>query len=565
MHMASQRNASIDAEPTALPSNYGLDIHEESHEATPTIIHLSCASCKHYNKHRSFDIPRDESSHLRITCERCGYQMIGFGRSSTQTTLASIETLPINSRGKPRPRNKRICTDTPQALHVGPPFAQRISSHLTPLDEQSSRPPSSQRVLEAKKQGINEVQAGNAKEAGHTNSYRAHTHEDGPKPTRRGGLLNKIHHRSLLPRLKGLRNIGRQLRDHARNFNIHISPRHRRSRTVTSLGPSDQDLPESAGGHHIHPDSHSSKSDSKRAEYSRDDSNTLSQTEPDMTYKAATHFANSGVGTVTSDSASKEERMKQFRHQKTLQSEAVSTCECGSNCSCQHDQDLHHNSGRATDGDVMTRIPGYLLDRESRSSTESYRSMGPFRDLATRGIGRHLFSTPSSTANSGATGDNLSQAATQIGSNDSMSSQNTRRDSSPRRPLSSSTQTSAPGGLRNSGLRPSNFSDWRAPSPLHQSSTPSGTDSRSRPSSSESQQSGDLNPSHGTRLGSLFPPTSMQRVMDQPLITTTRTVDGRFHDEESQQVTPTPSNIQTDGSLPAIVPLPQSLDRPSES
>lgn len=40
-------------------------------------------------------LPWDPERHLRFRCEHCGHPLFGIGRTSTQTTLASVETVPI--------------------------------------------------------------------------------------------------------------------------------------------------------------------------------------------------------------------------------------------------------------------------------------------------------------------------------------------------------------------------------------------------------------------------------------------------------------------------------------
>ena len=53
-------------------------------------IHGSCSRCHHFHINRL--IPLDPTAHTRVPCERCGHQMFGLGRSTTQYTLASVNT-----------------------------------------------------------------------------------------------------------------------------------------------------------------------------------------------------------------------------------------------------------------------------------------------------------------------------------------------------------------------------------------------------------------------------------------------------------------------------------------
>ena len=72
------------------------------------ILHATCPSCKHYTNGRFIDLPQDQSRHARFACDRCGRHMMGFGRTSTQTSLASIDSIPIDTAGrKSSPPNDR--------------------------------------------------------------------------------------------------------------------------------------------------------------------------------------------------------------------------------------------------------------------------------------------------------------------------------------------------------------------------------------------------------------------------------------------------------------------------
>ena len=53
-------------------------------------VHGSCARCHHF--HINCLVPHDTTAHTRVRCEQCGHQMFGLGNSSTQYTLASVNT-----------------------------------------------------------------------------------------------------------------------------------------------------------------------------------------------------------------------------------------------------------------------------------------------------------------------------------------------------------------------------------------------------------------------------------------------------------------------------------------
>lgn len=54
--------------------------------------HGSCPKCHHLHTSVPFAFALDPSKHTRFRCENCSHQIFGFGRTSTQTTLASIES-----------------------------------------------------------------------------------------------------------------------------------------------------------------------------------------------------------------------------------------------------------------------------------------------------------------------------------------------------------------------------------------------------------------------------------------------------------------------------------------
>ena len=53
-------------------------------------VHGSCSKCHHF--HINCLLPHDPTTHTRFRCEHCGHQMFGLGRSTTQYTLASVNT-----------------------------------------------------------------------------------------------------------------------------------------------------------------------------------------------------------------------------------------------------------------------------------------------------------------------------------------------------------------------------------------------------------------------------------------------------------------------------------------
>ncbi|KAL8851342.1 MAG: hypothetical protein Q9221_003709 [Calogaya cf. arnoldii] len=55
-------------------------------------IHGSCSRCHHLHTNKALHLPLDPQQHTRFNCDNCDHPILGIGRTSTQTTLASIET-----------------------------------------------------------------------------------------------------------------------------------------------------------------------------------------------------------------------------------------------------------------------------------------------------------------------------------------------------------------------------------------------------------------------------------------------------------------------------------------
>lgn len=83
--------------------------------------HGSCPKCHHLHTNRPLKVSRDYSTvHTRLECDACQHPILGIGRSSTQTTLASVESIPQQPldrmRGTLGPPHLQICVNTPRAV-----------------------------------------------------------------------------------------------------------------------------------------------------------------------------------------------------------------------------------------------------------------------------------------------------------------------------------------------------------------------------------------------------------------------------------------------------------------
>ncbi|MDI1487757.1 MAG: hypothetical protein OHK93_007029 [Ramalina farinacea] len=194
---------------------------------------------------------------------------------------------------------------------------------------------------------------------------------------------------------------------------------------------------------------------------------------------------------------SKEERVRQYRSQKTLARKALTQapCECEKDCHCYRQ---HHTDPRDTNSTMspprsisISAVPDHLLTRHPLTDSGSETSLGPIH-LPSYRLGQQFhaslgypaeISLPNST-DSDRSRD--SQALTQVGSDASTSgSSRTMHDTRP--PSSTGFRTTASRSLRHSGN--GSISDRRSSeearrqSPLNQAETSLASDpSTGRPS-----------------------------------------------------------------------------------
>ena len=97
--------------------------HSPSH--LEILYHGTCRHCSHLHTAYPVKLSKDSRQHVRLQCEKCRQDMSGFGRTSTQTTLASQETLEFNRRNSRdstqlAPSNAAPCTNAGRASFISP-------------------------------------------------------------------------------------------------------------------------------------------------------------------------------------------------------------------------------------------------------------------------------------------------------------------------------------------------------------------------------------------------------------------------------------------------------------
>lgn len=119
--IADQWDASADDESTPRSSS----IDDNPDESIEVPFHGSCPKCHHLHTNIPFTIFRNSTTkHSRFRCDACQHHILGIGRASTQTTLASVESIPVQPNRHSvisRPSNLQICINAPPPPTVDPP------------------------------------------------------------------------------------------------------------------------------------------------------------------------------------------------------------------------------------------------------------------------------------------------------------------------------------------------------------------------------------------------------------------------------------------------------------
>ena len=458
--MLSQIDGSVE---TTTPSHHRLpqpDNESEEHagEDHTLYMHVSCAHCKHYHRHTPFELPKDESEHKRFTCSACEYPIMGIGRSSTQTTLASVESILPATDGRPRMTQKPPCTNRLPPIRTNSLVNAQSTSRLTPLIEKSP---------------VGSVEGHKRKEASSSapmdSSSKSHIrYGPGTKP----GVLHKAN-----PKLQESQSTRkwsfsyawhrvRSLKGRAKDRLLKRQQGSLSSRMTVS---DELDSPSSPVLSDVVP---------VTGTVSRE-----SEIRDDMIALEGSAKASDAVEATSP--FSKEERVRQFRSQKTLERKALTQapCECEKDCHCYHQ---HHtgprdmNRTRSAPRSISTNaVPDHLLARRPLTDSGSETSLGPLH-LPSYRLGQHFsaslrypaeLSLPNST-DSDRSRD--SQALTQVGS-DASTSGSSRTMHETRPASSTGFRTTASRSLRHSGN--GSISDRRSSeearrqSPLNQAET----------------------------------------------------------------------------------------------
>ena len=429
------------------PEGYTIDDDGELSDYTQTVIHGTCSRCNHFHKHLPFNIPRDQSRHQRLQCEGCGHSMLGFGRRSTQTTLASAESIPIKGSGRPSITNVKTCANKTKsgdsnAHSVLPPFSPirlnslTISAHRPPIHSPlrtQEQPPGSPATLNP------------AKDAG-TAQERA---EDSRRESSVGGQMVRIPRYSSL-RFGSFRGLKKKMKTklcgkprdlafYGHGLRLQLTPlpndqvnnASASSHSQHLAGP-DQTAPSALpelevscqGASQLSNGNASSISGNRVEEFLPGDAEYVSQ-EQDRRRPLRSR------GAIFDGHPVNMGRLSIIRREKTLKRQALrgTKCECTEDCPCKlgigssYHTIRRHFVSSSTPCLNTTALPSHYLgspiNQASRAS-DSYGSFDSARHLYTELIGAHLPEVQgisgaiqfNSTGSSSQSQDRFSQAPT---------------------------------------------------------------------------------------------------------------------------------------------------------
>ncbi|KAL8750467.1 MAG: hypothetical protein Q9199_007047 [Rusavskia elegans] len=439
-------------------------------------------ACHHLHTNKALHLPLDPQQHTRFNCDNCEHPILGIGRTSTQTTLASIETNAAGQRSwrtepeaasgqdyQPIPvpvQSPPLRVDTSgtsgplSTIAEGVSPAQQSSAVLTPAvsgDLRSERSISqewtpAQQILRDEEHEIYEHRR--------PDTYGPVPSDNLSKPS--GGFWIRQSQRRFRERI-------RQHFRKPRSFKISRLGLH----VDVSLTPSAPDRPSLPATNALPTNTCDPSNDPSSASIASAEpgatltsglstparSNPVSLHSPEPPQQAASAHPDPLIGR-TLTLPEKHERIRALRREATLkrQAELISRCECQSECQCRNGS-VHSNAAslgpEPSERSIQVPVHSlhHLLSESGGSSTSGGSSSGFNGGSFLVGIGSHLPSEPVNPLADGSTNhaleyqqmfsDRMSQASTvYVRSNGSSVSLSSRRPASLRR--SSTTPASVP-------------------------------------------------------------------------------------------------------------------------
>ena len=299
-------------------------------------VHGSCSRCHHF--HINCLVPHDTTAHTRVRCEQCGHQMFGLGSSTTQYTLASVNTGTMSlPRGcvEEQPRQAGSQGET-----VAVEETQNASLH-SPNPE-------------------------------HHLSFPANQMAESPEPTHQGNMQEPLRH-TMRKRLK-------QWRSRPRKWSSSIRAMVQRlSNTARRIRPPAPPASSTTSDVSISASSPISISQTPPGNPADEASESVTRPEPPSSDH---HMNEQGESTA--------ERLRILRHQKTEQRarELRAQCRCGPHCFCINEGS--HASNVAYIGSVSRTRSRVLIEESGSSRSSENNGSSPSRDIFLSHMGHHF-------------------------------------------------------------------------------------------------------------------------------------------------------------------------------
>ena len=432
--------------------------------------------CHHLHTNIALRLPLDPQEHTRFYCDNCEHPILGIGRTSTQTTLASIETNAAGQRSwrtDPEPASDQDYQPSPP-LAQSPPLRVDTSGHsgqLSTIAEGVSPAPQSSAVHTPAVSGDLRSERSISQEWTPTQrisrdeEHRAREHKKpeiyGPVPIDRllkpsGGFWKRQSQRSLRETIR--RHLQKPRSFHISKLGLHVHVSHT-TPSASGRAPLPATNPQPTNTCESSKDAPAVSIASAQARATR----TSGLSTPVRSNPGSVHSAEASQPSASAHPdpligrtwtlPEKHERIRALRREATLkrQAELISRCECQSECQCRSGS-VRSNAASVgpAPSERSIQVPDHALHRVlgewDGSSTSGGSSSGTNGGTFLVGIGGHLASgaVADGWSNQGGeqqqmVSDRISQASTVNGSSVSLSS---RRAGSLRR--SSTTPASMP-------------------------------------------------------------------------------------------------------------------------
>ena len=411
--------------------NDGPNVNPASQNSNGTIgYHGNCAQCHHLHTNKAVVLPTDHRKHERICCDACGYYMGGLGGNSTQSSLASVETIldmnGVGSTSAARPLTLP-CSNASSPSTSGADTAPVNDPSNTNAegDSRGGRPvgPSPQPTPDVNTdERVTSVRE--TTDASSAAAAQVPGLENNGSPLQVSGHLRK----GRRARVKEKLGFGRLSERKERRYGFRIL-----GFQVNILRESTEDAPSNSGPIQTHPsqdnESHLPVSTA------RSNSHDLQRNEV-IPYHRVRHLVE--VLKEEPSRAARLERIRIIRREKTKQRQAHQglTCKCDESCRCMSgSQGSNDTSAHRRVSIPDSYIPVHALhdpihpSEQSRPSHENITQspMGIPNHVTLRGLGSHFdaMGVQSGTDSSGSAGrrrSRTSEATTAVGSAGSGSS-----------------------------------------------------------------------------------------------------------------------------------------------